>query len=272
MSPLFDSSTPDLALLCGEMQMLSMQVGQFIREEKKKFSSASVEEKQHAGLVSYVDKTAEEKFIEGLTRIWNVPGIIGEENTGDRKSDRFNWIIDPLDGTTNFVHGIPFYATSIALADGKEILAGVIYEINMDECFYAYKNGGAWMNGEKIGVSTESELKNCLLGTGFPYAGKDEHEKYVQLFSYLQLHSRGIRRPGSAATDIAYVACGRFDAFYEYNLSPWDVAAGKILVEEAGGFTSEFNGGNDPVFGKTFVCGNKKIQKEITSIIQQYFI
>jgi myo-inositol-1(or 4)-monophosphatase len=270
MSSLFNTGLPDLTQICDRVQVLSMQVGKFIRTERNTFQREKIEHKGQHDLVSYVDKTAEKMFIEGLSAIVKHAGFIAEENTLSNRGERFNWIIDPLDGTTNFVHGVPCFATSVALADRSDILLGVIYEINMDECFYAWKGGGAWKNGERIRVSDTSSLEDSLLATGFPYVGQDWHEKYIQLFSHLQLNSRGMRRPGSAATDIAYVACGRFDGFYEYGLSPWDVAAGKIIVEEAGGICSEFNEGHDPVFNKTFVCGNSDITPVLRSTIQQY--
>lgn len=261
----------ELRLLCEEVQALSMRVGKFILEEQKTFKPSHVESKSFNNLVSYVDKTAEKMFVEGLTPLLEDAGFIGEEDASLQKGERFSWIIDPLDGTTNFVHGVPFFATSVALADNGVPVLGVVYEMNLRECFYAWQGGGSWLNGERISVSGRDSLKESLVGTGFPYYEFGLAEKYNHFFLDLQRNCRGIRRPGSAATDIAYVACGRFDAFYEYGLHAWDVAAGAILVQEAGGTVSDFHGGNDYIFGKRMVCGTPAVQQELLEKIKHYF-
>lgn len=267
-----NSGFPDLELLCEKTQVISIRVGRAIKEQRRNFSSSQVEEKDFNNLVSFVDRAAEDELVKQLAGIFPEAGFIAEENSERPRGKRFNWIIDPLDGTTNFIHGVPCYAVSVALADGMKPIMGVIYEINMDECFYAWKDGGAWMNGKAIHVSATKELKKSLLATGFPYMEGGMHDKYVSLFGELQRSSRGIRRPGSAATDMAWTAAGRFDAFYEYGLSPWDVAAGIILITEAGGHCTDFSNGDDPIGTKELLCGTPAIHATLLPIIQKYFI
>lgn len=270
---LFGDNTgyPDLELLCEKAQVISMRVGKAIREQRKNFKSGDVEEKDFNNLVSFVDRAAEDELVKQLSNAFPEAGFITEENANRPKGKRFNWIIDPLDGTTNFIHGVPCYAVSVALADGTNPILGVIYEINQDECFYAWKDSGAFLNGERIHVSATKELKRSLLGTGFPYVEAGLHKKYVDLFGELQHSTRGIRRPGSAATDMAWTAAGRFDAFYEYGLSPWDVAAGIIIVKEAGGLCTDFSNGNDPIGKKQMLCGTAAIHQALLPIINKYF-
>lgn len=177
-----------------------------------------------------------------------------------------------MDGTTNFIHGLPIFSISIALAHKNEIIAGVIYEINQDECFYAWKNGGAFLNGKQIYVSKTDKLDDSLLATGFPYYDYSRLDAYLQLFKHFMQNTRGVRRLGSAAVDLAYVACGRFDGFYEYGLNPWDVAAGIILVKEAGGNCIDFNEGKDYLYGREIIASNKNIQKELFESLQIFFV
>lgn len=264
------SSLPDLELLCEQVQVVAIRVGRGIKEQRQHFKSSDIEEKDFNNLVSFVDRAAEDELVKQLSIIFPEAGFIAEEDANRPKGKRFNWIIDPLDGTTNFIHGIPCYAVSVALAEGTHPILGVIYEINMDECFYAWKEGGAWLNGKSISVSNTQELKRALLGTGFPYLDAGLHEKYIALFSELQRSSRGIRRPGSAATDMAWTAAGRFDAFYEYGLSAWDVAAGKIIIEEAGGICTDFSNENDPIGKKELLCGTPAIHAALLPIIQKH--
>ncbi len=249
---------------------VAKRAGAFIRTEKKTFKQSKVEVKGKNDFVSYVDKQAEIIIIQGLQHLLPEAGFITEEKQIDKKSDTLNWIIDPLDGTTNFVHGVPLFAVSIALMDKGQVVVGVIYEINLDECFAARLGGGAFCNGEPIYVSTQQKLADSLLVTGFPYYNYDRLPQYLQLFNHLMQHSRGIRRLGSAATDLAYVAAGRFESFYEYGLNPWDVAAGVLLVNEAGGCVTDFENGSNVVFGKDILATNKIIHQEFQEVINQF--
>ena len=255
--------TDDVSLLCGE-------VAEFIRTEAARFTEASVESKSLNNLVSYVDKTAETLLVEGLGKLVPAAGFIAEEGTGERK-EGLNWIIDPLDGTTNFVHGVPCYCISIGLADGSDMLVGVVLEVTRNECFSAWKGGGAWLNGMAIRVSQRRRLQDSLLATGFPYDDFGREEQYMDLLRALMHKSRGIRRLGSAAADLAYVACGRFEAFYEYGLNPWDVAAGALLVREAGGTVTDFRNGDEWLFGEALVASNGHIHGELIGPIGKFF-
>lgn len=254
--------------LCLDVVELSRQVGINIKIEEKKVNTSDIEIKSRNSLVSYVDKNAEETIIEGLSELLPNSGFIAEEGTSDKKSDTYNWIIDPLDGTTNFLYNVPVYAVSIALQYQDEIVLGVVYEVNRDECFYAWKGGGAFLNQEKIKVSDRKTIKESLFATGFPYYDFERTENYFELLKEIVQGSRGIRRMGAAAVDLAYVACGRFDAFFEYSLQAWDVAAGALIVKEAGGQVQDFSGGEQWLYGKEMVASNRIISKELMQIVQ----
>jgi myo-inositol-1(or 4)-monophosphatase len=261
----------NLQSLCIEVCRLSKQVGAFIKNERQQFSVNKIEVKGKNDFVSYVDKTSEIKIIEGLSTLLPDSGFIAEEGTSTKKGEIYNWIIDPLDGTTNFIHGIPCYSISIALMQNQELVLGVIYEINLDECFYAWQGSKAYLNGQEINVSKIPTLADSLLATGFPYYDYSKMDEYMEVFKYFMKNTHGLRRLGSAATDLAYVACGRFDGFYEYCLQPWDVAAGAFIVQQAGGKITDFNGGENYVFGKEIVAGNSTFFPEFLNIIKTHF-
>lgn len=252
-----------------KVKQLSLQVGEFIRTESKKFTITSIEHKGLNDLVSYVDKEAEKRLVQGLRTIISQSGFIAEEGTADSVKEEYIWIVDPLDGTTNFIHGLPVYSISIALMYKDKLVLGVVYEINKDELFYAHKNGGAWLNDSSIHVSSIAKLNDSLLATGFPYHNFDRLETYLDLLAYFMKHTHGLRRMGSAAVDLAYVACGRFEGFFEYNLNPWDVAGGAFIVQEAGGAVTDFKGGDDYLFGKSIIASgavNQELFKAIDII------
>ena len=244
--------------------------GQFILSKREKFTAGMVEVKRRNDFVSHVDKGAERIIVEQLKRLLPEATFIAEEGTESRSDARFCWVIDPLDGTTNFIHGMPFFAVSIALMDGNTPIVGVVYELNRDEMFTAWKGGGAWLNGSPVAVSQTTDVASSLIGTGFPYYDYHLLDEYLALFKHLMQFSRGLRRPGSAATDLAYVACGRFDAFYEYSLSPWDVAAGILLVQEAGGQVSDFQRGPDYLFGKEIIACNPHVMEEMQALVARF--
>jgi myo-inositol-1(or 4)-monophosphatase len=229
-----------------------------------------VETKGLHDFVSYVDKESERQIVKGLHDILPEAGFIAEEGTGAPKPGGLNWIIDPLDGTTNFIHGLPPYSISIALMDNDKIIVGVIYEVTLDECFYAWGNGKAYLNGKEIRVSEISEIDNALIATGFPYYDYNRITPFLHTMEHFMRHSHGLRRLGSAATDLAYVACGRFEAFYEYSLQPWDVAAGAFIVDQAGGRVNDFSGGKNYIFGKEIIASNIKINGAFTDIVSSY--
>jgi len=261
----------DLKKLCDDVCQLAKQTGSFIRSERQNFSVSRIEVKGKNDFVSYVDKTSEIQLIKGLSELLPDSGFIAEEGTTSKKGEVYNWIIDPLDGTTNFIHGIPCYAISIALMRNNEPVLGVIYEINLDECFYTWEGSKAYLNGIEISVSKTASLDDALLATGFPYYDYSRLGEYMELFNYFLKNTHGLRRLGSAATDLAYVACGRFDGFYEYCLQPWDVAAGAFIVQQAGGKVADFKGENNYIFGREIVAGNSNSFDEFLNVVKTHF-
>jgi len=249
---------------------LIREVGGYIRDEALKFDYHSVEEKGLNDLVSYVDKTAEKKLVSGLSKIFPEAGFITEEGTAGYANEHFRWVVDPLDGTTNFTHGLPVYAISVALMEGDELDSGIVYEINKDDMFHATKGGGAWLNDKLITVSKRLKLEESLLATGFPYYNFEQMEAYLSILKEFMHSTHGLRRMGSAAVDLAYVACGRFEGFFEYNLNAWDVAAGCLLVKEAGGDVMDFNRGGNYIFGKEIIAGGNVLQ-EMQAVIGKYW-
>ncbi len=261
----------NLEQICFQACAFAKEAGQFIRNERKVFNSNTVEEKSFNQLVSYVDKTAEEMLVKGLGLIFPEAGFITEEATIATEQKEWMWVIDPLDGTTNFIHDLPVYSVSIGLIQNKKPMLGVVYEINHDELFYAWKDGGAFLNGSKISVKQNVALQKSLLATGFPYYDFKIMDQYLQALKHLMTHTQGMRRMGSAAVDLAYTACGRFDGFFEYGLSPWDVAGGICLIEEAGGIVTDFQGGDDVLFGRAILGSSKALYPEFSKVIKESF-
>jgi len=261
----------DLKAITNQVTELAKEVGVFIRTEKEKISSDVIENKGVHDFVTYVDKTSEQKLIDGLLKIIPNSGFIAEENTADYKGEKYRWIVDPLDGTTNFIHGLSPFAISIALQENEKTIAGVVYEIGLDECFYAYKNGGAYLNDKQINVSKATKIQDSLIATGFPYYDYSRIDNFMKSLNYFIQNSHGVRRLGSAATDLAYVACGRLEAFYEYSLSPWDVAAGAFIVQEAGGKICDFSGKDNWLFGKEIIAANSQVYDEFLGIVKDCY-
>lgn len=261
----------NLENLCFDVQGIAKIAGVFIDGEREKFNLLDVEVKGKADFVSYVDKQAEELIVEELRKLLPGSGFIAEEGTAVSNNEKYKWIIDPLDGTTNFIHGLPPFAVSIALMEDEEIIIGVVYEITQDECFYAWKGSKAYMNGDEINVSIASKTSDALIATGFPYYNFEKLESYIASMRHLMFHSHGLRRLGSAATDLAYVAAGRFEAFYEQGLKPWDVAAGVIILRQAGGKVSDFNGSDKFLFNGEMVAANSAYFDEFYDIVHKYF-
>lgn len=261
----------DYELLCNKVISIVRLAANFIRKESMQFDAAKIEYKGLNDMVSYVDKTAEEKLVRNLEKLIPDAGFLTEEKTINKVGKTYTWIIDPLDGTTNFIHGIPTYAISIALYEDDKAVLGVVYEINRGEMFYAYKGSSAFLNKKEISVSVNPDLKSSLLATGFPYYQFDKQEQYLKLLAEMMQKTHGLRRIGSAATDLIYVACGRFDAFFEYNLQQWDFAAGCFIVQQAGGEVLDFSGGNDFFNKREILATNGKLTAEILTSIKKYF-
>jgi myo-inositol-1(or 4)-monophosphatase len=260
-----------LEQLTQQVITVAREAGAFISEQRKTFSADQIEIKGLNDLVSYVDKTAEQMIVSALEKLLPEAGFITEEKTISRTGERYNWIIDPLDGTTNFIHGLPVFSVSIALQDREELVLGVVYEINQDECFYAWQGSPAYLNGNQIKVSEAAATSNSLVATGFPYYDFTKQPAYIALFTELMKSCHGLRRLGSAAVDLAYTACGRFDAYYEYNLNAWDVAAGILIVRQAGGEVVNFKGGDEILNTRELLATNGKITGEMLQTIQRFF-
>ena len=245
-------------------------MGAFIREEREKFSLSDVRHKGQNDLVSYVDTEAEKAIVKRLSDVFPEAGFITEEKTIDKTGKEYNWIIDPLDGTTNFIHGLPLYSTCIGLMKDNEVVLGVVYEVNRDECFYAVKGHGAFCNGQPIRVTKADSIDQSLFATGFPIYNFEKLDQYLAILNQLMKNAHGLRRLGSAAVDLAYVACGRCEAFFEYNLNPWDVAAGSLIVKEAGGIVTDFGGGEDYIFGREIIAGGP-VHPELISLVKKFW-
>lgn len=262
----------ELERIIGQVSTVIKEVGAFIKEQNGKVSPDLIEQKSLNNLVSYVDKTAERRLVEALSKILPEAAFLTEEETVEQAEGEWKWIIDPLDGTTNFLHQIPMFAVSVALVHNDVIKCGWVYDVMHQGMYYAWEKGGAYLNGTRIRVSKQTDFEQSLLVTGFPYGNPDFMEKYVDVFHHLIKNTRGIRRLGSAALDLVYVASGKFDAFYEYKLSPWDVAGGAIIVREAGGVVMDFEGGNDYLYGGKIVATNARITRALLNVIQEKFL
>lgn len=273
----------DLKRMTEQVCALCRETGAFIDEQARLFDTAKVEFKGPHDYVSYVDKTSEKRLTEGLSRILPEAGFLAEEGTR-KEGGRFTWIIDPLDGTTNFIHGVPVYAISIALLDREAaapagpspvlaeggVVLGVVYHVPMREMFSACAGEPTCCNGQPVRVSPMTSLDNALIATGFPYYDYSRLPAYMKLLEYTMLHTAGVRRLGSAALDLAYVAAGRCELFYEYGLRPWDVAAGLFLVQQAGGTVSDFSGSNRYLFDKEIVATNGPLHATFLDLLKQH--
>jgi myo-inositol-1(or 4)-monophosphatase len=260
----------DLGNIVQGIVQAAVETGRFITTEARRFDISSRESKGINNFVSYVDKKSEEMIIERLKSLIPEAGFVAEEGTGTNAGQKYCWVVDPLDGTTNFMHGLPPYAISIGLLEDNEPVAGVVYVVTSNEMFTGWKGGGAWLNGERIKVSDTGRVADSLIATGFPYSDFSRMESYMKCLSHLWKYSHGIRRLGSAATDIAYVACGRFEIFYEYGLHPWDIAAGTIILREAGGKVSDFSGNERNLTGDSIVASNPHVYPEILEIVSTF--
>ena len=246
------------------------QAGIFISEERRRFKPEDIEFKGHSDLVSYVDRNAEDMLKKSLMELTPDCGFINEESGvagGNRPSV---WIIDPLDGTTNFVHDVPFYAVSVALRYERRTVLGWIYDVPRGDMFFAAWGRGAFLNGSPIRVGAARSLSEAVVATGIPFRYFDRAEQYLSLMRDVMTQCRGLRRLGSAALDLAYTAAGRFDGFWESHLSPWDVAAGALIVQEAGGVVTDYDGGDDFLFGRNIVAANRQVHPQMMALIDKH--
>ena len=253
--------------LCSGVQQIACETGNFIRQEGGRIKTEDIEFKGVTSLVTYVDKTAEENIVAELKKLLPGSGFIAEEGTAGNHNEKYTWVIDPLDGTTNFIHGLAPHSVSIGLLETGKPVLGVVYEVKQDELFYAWKNSPAFLNHKEIKVSTTSEIQNTLIGIGFPYYDFDRVDDYIAVMKVLMQKTRGLRRFGSAAVDLCYVACGRFDAFFEHALHAWDVAAGAFIIQQAGGKITDFNKGENWLSGGEIIAASTNFFEEFYQIV-----
>lgn len=259
----------DYTYLDREIRALLLRTGKFIEEEFQHFSRNRIDYKGLGNPFTYVDVTAEEMLKAGCNELFPEAAFMGEETATDADTTGWVWIIDPVDGTVNFIHGVPFFCISLALSHGEDVHMGYIYQPSTGDLWAAQKGRGATLNGHPIAVSEVTAIADSLIATGFPYDSVPWPEAYFQALSDFQHMTHGVRRFGSAALDLAYVATGRCEAFYEYNLKPWDIAAGSLLVTEAGGKVSDFRGENQFLFGRQIIATNARIHADVLATLHR---
>lgn len=222
--------------------------------------------------VTEVDQAAEQVIIDTVLQAYPNHAILAEESGRSRgaKDSEFVWIIDPLDGTTNFIHGFPVYCVSIALAHRGQVQQAVVYDPTRNDLFYASKGRGAYLNDRRIRVSRRTRLSDALVGTGFPFRRGDNFKRYIKMFEEVMQACAGVRRPGAAALDLCYVAAGYYDGFFETGLNPWDIAAGSLMITEAGGLIGNFTGESDYLYQREVVAGNAKVYAQLVTILAPY--
>ncbi len=247
----------------------ALESGKFLKEHVGKIGNIERKIGQETNLVTEIDKRSEAMIIKKIHDHFPAHAILGEESGSDEITSEYRWIIDPLDGTTNYTHGLPLYSVTIGIEHRGEIVAGVIYDPNAEELFTAEKGKGAFLNGKKISVSVNTTLINSLLVTGFPYNVKENPGNVIEHFVTFLPLAQGVRRLGSAALDLAYVACGRFDGYWEIFLNPWDKAAGILLVKEAGGVVTDFsNESSDIIYNPNTLATNGSIHQQMLDVIR----
>jgi len=247
------------------------RAGSIINRASLDLESFTVSRKRHNDFVTEVDRAAEAAVIEIINRAYPDHAILAEETgeAGNRKgTSEYRWIIDPLDGTTNFIHGFPQYAVSIALEQKGLITQAVVFDPSRNELFTASRGRGAFLNDKRIRVSRRTKLAESLIGTGFPFRDLKHLDSYIATFKALTRQTAGIRRPGAAALDLAWVGCGRTDGFWEIGLAPWDVAAGSLIITEAGGLVSDFRGEGEFLSSGDVVAGTPKIFPQLLKVVQ----
>ena len=247
------------------------RAGTIINRASMDVGSLAVTKKRHNDFVTEVDKAAEKAVIETLLATYPDHGILAEESGVSGPQDaEYVWIIDPLDGTTNFIHGFPQYAVSIGLRHKGIITQAVVYDPSRNELFTASRGRGAYLNDRRIRVSGRIGLADSLIGTGFPFRDGSHLEEYMRMFKAVTQETAGVRRPGAAALDLAYVACGRLDGFWEIGLAPWDMAAGSLLILESGGLIADLEGEGDYLKNGHVVCGTPKVFLPLLQLLGRY--
>ena len=263
------TSKSDLQEYRSVLISLCEEVSAFIRYQIDRVKKSDIEVKDENSLVSFVDKEAEQMIVEALSKLTPSAGFITEEDTIDERSKPLTWVIDPLDGTTNFLMGIPHFSISIALMENNEITVGIVYEVMLDIAYTAIKGVGAWEGDRSLQLKPANNISEALVVTGFPYRRGLDIDASLAVLKYCVINCRGIRRLGSAALDLAYVAAGKVDLYYENALNIWDLAAGALLITEAGGIVTDYKGSSDYLKNGSIIGGHKPFHKEILEVIQQ---
>jgi myo-inositol-1(or 4)-monophosphatase len=245
--------------------------GDIILNNLGHLSTSDIQSKQSFDFVTKVDRWSETVIMQTIRDRFPSHAFLAEETLKQEDRENYRWIIDPLDGTTNYIHGFPAFSVSIALEYQEEMIVGVVYDPLKDELFHAIRGNGSFLNNKRITVSDLSALQSSLIATGFPFRKKDTIDLYLRAFKEIFDSVSDLRRAGSAALDFAYVASGRCDGFFELNLSPWDVAAGSLLIQEAGGTMTDFGGGGDFLSTGNIVAGNKYVHRELLKIVRKVF-
>jgi len=245
--------------------------GKVILDNLGNISAEDIALKQTSDFVTRVDKESEDIIIKTIRKNFPHHLFLTEESIREAGTGRYRWIIDPLDGTTNYIHGFPVFSVSIALEYQKDIISGVVFDPLRDELFTAEKGKGAFLNERRIRVSSANDLKDSLITTGFPFRKKEFVDPYLKLFKNIFMKVSDLRRAGSAALDLAYLACGRCEGFFEIGLSPWDIAAGEVLIKEAGGVVTDFGGSGDHLSTGNIIAGVPLIHKELLIEIRKVF-
>jgi myo-inositol-1(or 4)-monophosphatase len=256
------------AKLLSTMQSIAREAGSLLMEHFHRH--VTIEYKGSADLVTIADRQSEAAILERIRSHFPTHDVMGEEGTRLETGSDYKWYVDPLDGTTNFAHGYPVFCVSLAVEFRGQRVAGVIYDPTRDEMFAAEKGSGARLNGEPLRVSTTATLGECLLATGFP-SQKRHKNPNIYFYHHLTLRSHGVRRAGSAALDLCNVAAGRFDGFWEFNLNPWDTAAGVLIVEEAGGRVTDFSGGPFQIASRETLASNALVHDALLAEFQDVF-
>ena len=249
----------------------ALEAGKFLKFNLGKVKHIERKQGQEINLVTEIDKESEAIIIRKIRQHYPSHDILAEESGGHNMESEYRWIIDPLDGTTNYTHSLPIFCVSIGVAQNGTVVAGAIYNPSTDEMFTAEKGGGAFLNGKKIHVSSNDSLINSLLVTGFPYNVKENPDHVVEHFVNLLMKGQGVRRLGSAALDLAYVAAGRLDGYWEVFLNPWDKAAGILLVQEAGGVVTDFKNNPGNIYEPSTLATNGKIHQLMIAVLQKSF-
>jgi myo-inositol-1(or 4)-monophosphatase len=249
------------------------RAGAVINRASFDIDRVKVTEKGRNDFVTEVDQAAESAIIDVLKSAYPDHAILAEESGASANLDDTSenvWIIDPIDGTTNFIHGFPTYCVSIALQQRGLITQAVVYDPNRNDLFTASKGGGAYLNDKRIRVSRRDKMVDALIGTGFPFRDMDSLEEYMKMFRVMTERCAGLRRPGSAALDLAYVAAGRIDGFFEKGLQPWDMAAGSLLITESGGIVGNFSGESDYLYKGNVIAGSPKIFAQMVALLSPF--